>query len=160
MGGSRRSNGSATATTAPDSGLRSAPREVHQWYGAAVASTLHAFFDRYSKAFAAYDVDAVLKLVHRPCLVASGADLVALQTEAELRERFERQFERHRELRVGGATFEVVASRRLTPRITRADVQWTFQTEVGTALPSFGLSYTLVEPEAGWTIATVFPLEL
>jgi len=125
-----------------------------------MASTLHAFFDRYRKAFAAYDVDAVLRLVHRPCLVASGSDVIALTTEAELRERFERQFSRHRELTVGEATFEVLSTRRLAPRITRADVQWRFQTAEGTQLPSFGLSYTLVEPEAGWTIATVFPLEL
>lgn len=123
-------------------------------------STLHAFFERYSKAFAAYDVDAVLELVHRPCMVASGPDVIALQTEAELRERFERQFERHRELQVGAAQFEVLASRRLTPRITRADVQWAFQTQDGNALTSFGLSYTLVDPEDGWAIATVFPLEL
>ncbi len=125
-----------------------------------VATTLHAFFDRYSKAFAAYDVDAVIKLVHRPCLVASGPEVIALQTEAELRARFERQFARHRELKVGEASFDVLAARRLAPRITRADVQWTFSTEDGHELPSFGLSYTLIDPEAGWAIATVFPLEL
>ena len=125
-----------------------------------MASTLHAFFDRYSKAFAAYDVDAVTKLVHCPCLVASGPDVIALTSVADIRGRFERQFERHRELRVGEATFELVASRRLAPRITRADVQWTFRTAHGEPLPSFGLSYTLVDPEAGWAIATVFPMEL
>lgn len=125
-----------------------------------MASTLHAFFDRYSKAFAAYDVDAVVKLVHCPCLVASGPDVIALTSEAEIRGRFERQFERHRELAVGAASFEVLGSRRLAPRITRADVQWTFRTADGVELPSFGLSYTLVDPEAGWAIATVFPLEL
>ncbi len=125
-----------------------------------MASTLHAFFERYSRAFAAYDVDAVAKLVHRPCLVASGADVIALTTDAELRERFERQFARHRQAQVGGATFELVSSRRLAPRIARADVQWTFHTADGNPLPSFGLSYTLVDPESGWAIATVFPLEL
>lgn len=125
-----------------------------------MATTLHAFFDRYSKAFATYDVDAVVKLVHRPCLVASGSEVIALQTEAELRERFERQFARHRELKVGEATFDVLGTRRLAPRITRADVQWTFCTADGEELPSFGLSYTLIDPEMGWAIATVFPLEL
>ncbi len=99
-------------------------------------------------------------MVHRPCMVSSGAELIALTTEDEIRERFERQFERHRELEVGEASFEVLATRRLAPRITRADVQWTLRTTAGAEMPSFGLSYTLVDPEAGWTIATVFPLEL
>lgn len=125
-----------------------------------MATTLHAFFERYSKAFAAYDVEAVLKLVHRPCLISSGPEVIALQTKEEIRERFVRQFARHRELEVARASFDLVASRRLAPRITRADVQWTFCTEKGEELPSFGLSYTLIAPEVGWAIATVFPLEL
>ncbi len=125
-----------------------------------MASALDAFFERYTKAFASYDLEAVLKLVHCPCLVASGSDVEALVSEADLRARFERQFARHRELDVADATFEVVAKRRLAPRITRADVQWTFSTRAQGALPSFGLSYTLVDPESGWAIATVFPFEL
>ncbi len=125
-----------------------------------MASTLDAFFVRYTKAFESYDLEAVTKLVHCPCLVASGADVVALVTEADIRERFERQFARHRELEVADAAFEVVANRRLAARIARADVRWTFSTRSGGALPSFGLSYTLVDPESGWAIATVFPLEL
>ena len=123
-------------------------------------TTLDAFFDRYCNAFASYDVGALAKLVHLPCLISSGPDLVALQEPRELRTRFERQFERHREAKVSNASFEVMATRRLAPRITRADVRWTFRTQDGMDLPSFGLSYTLVSPETGWKIATVFPLEL
>lgn len=125
-----------------------------------MATTIAAFFDRYRRAFGAFDLDALAPLVHLPCLIASGGTLVAVGQQSDLRRRLQRQFDRHREAGVADADFEVLAHRRLDPRFVSADVQWTFTGTKGDVLMEFGVSYTLTVPEAGWKIACVLPLSL
>ena len=125
-----------------------------------MATTIAAFFERYRKAFAEYDLEGLAGLVHLPCLIASAGTLVAVGHGDDLRRRLQRQFDRHREADVGSARFEVLAHRRLDPRFVVADVHWTLLREDDVILAEFGVHYTLTAPEHGWRIASVLPLDL
>ena len=125
-----------------------------------MSSTVEVFFERYRKAFESYDLDALGKLVHLPCLIASAGKLIACGDAGDLRHRLQRQFERHREAGVADAKFEVVDRRRLDPRFVVVGVRWTLLKDDGSELMDFGVSYTLTAPEAGWKIACVLPLDL
>ncbi|MEM6993804.1 MAG: hypothetical protein AAF721_25035 [Myxococcota bacterium] len=125
-----------------------------------MATTITAFFDRYRRAFEAYDLDALTALVHLPCLIAAGGDLVAVGQAEDLRRRLARQFDRHREIGVHDARFDVLDHRRLDARLVSADVHWVFVREDGETLVEFGVNYTLTAPESGWKIACVLPLDL
>ena len=129
-------------------------------YTEAVATTIAAFFERYRRAFADYDLEGLAGLVHLPCLIASAGTLVAVGQAGDLRRRLQRQFDRHREAEVTEARFEVRAHRRLDPRFVIADVHWTLTREGGVILSEFGVHYTLTAPEHGWRIASVLPLDL
>ena len=123
-------------------------------------TTLGAFFDRYRRAFEAYDVDKLAGLIHVPCLIVSGGALAAVAERDDLRKRLERQFERHREIGVSDAQFEVRAHRRLAARFVSVDVQWTFFDSDATPMAEFGVNYTLTAPETGWKIACMLPLDI
>ncbi len=123
-------------------------------------TTITAFFDRYRRAFEAYDLDALSALVHVPCLIASAGELVAVPDADDLAKRLQRQFARHREAGVADATFDVLDHRRLDARFVSADVHWTFFGAGEAKLIDFGVNYTLTAPETGWKIACVLPLDL
>jgi len=124
----------------------------------AVASTLSAFLDRYRRAFAEDDVEALADLVHLPCLVM-GRQVVALTTAEQLRESLARQLERHREAGVTSASFQVLGHRRVDPRYMTVDVAWQMRDVDEQLVSEFATMYVLTAPERGWKIVTVAPLE-
>lgn len=123
-------------------------------------SILEGFFDQYRRAFSQRDDTALLGLLHLPCLMMSGTDLVAVGQADDVRHRLQRQFERHASAGVADAQFEVLVRTRLTPRLTRADLRWTFFDGGGEVLGETGVSYTLVHVRGRWKIATIFPLDV
>ena len=125
-----------------------------------MATTIAAFFERYRRAFADYDLETLAGLMHLPCLIASAGTLVAIGQGDDLRRRLQRQFERHREAEVADARFEVRSLRRLDPRFVVADVHWTLARKGDAILSEFGVHYTLTAPEHGWRIASVLPVDL
>jgi len=123
-------------------------------------TTLAAFFDRYRRAFEADDVDKLAGLIHVPCLLVSGGALAAVAERDDLRKRLGRWSERHREIGVSDAQFEVRDHRRLAARFVSVDVQWTFYNSDAAPIAEFGVNYTLTAPETGWKIACMLPLDI
>lgn len=123
-----------------------------------MASTLSAFLDRYRRAFADDDQDALADLIHLPCLVM-GPTVHAITSPEVLREALARQLERHREAGVAEARFRVLGHRRIEARYMTVDVAWEMRNAAGDLVWDFALLYTLTAPERGWKIVTVAPLE-
>lgn len=123
-------------------------------------SILEGFFDQYRRAFAQRDEAALLELLHLPCLMMSGTELIAVGRAEDAQHRLRRQFERHTAAGVADARFEVLVRTRLTPRLTRADLRWSFSDAAGEILGETGVSYTLVHVRGRWSIATIFPLDV
>ncbi|MEX1365791.1 MAG: hypothetical protein AB1Z98_21870 [Nannocystaceae bacterium] len=123
-----------------------------------MASTLSAFLDRYRRAFASDDLEALAELVHLPCLVM-GPQVHAITTAEVLRESLVRQLERHREAGVAEARFVVLGHRRIEARYMTVDVAWEMRNAAGELVWDFAIMYTLTAPERGWKIVAVAPLE-
>lgn len=121
-------------------------------------STLHAFLDRYRRALAADDVDALVELVHVPCLVM-GPQVHAVLSEDELRRALTEQLRQQRELGVTTLRFELLGHRRLEARYLTVDVRWEMTGADDAIVWEFSVMYTLTAPERGWKIVTVAPLE-
>src|SRR6188768_3290523 len=117
-----------------------------------MATTLAAFFDRFRRAFAERNLDALGELVHCPCMVVSERGVTVLSDPAELRRRLALQCARHGEDGVADAAFEVREHRRLDARVMQAVVGWTLRDTQDATLSSFDLSYLLVSGHHGWRV--------
>ena len=123
-----------------------------------MASTLTAFLERYRRAQAAEDVEALAELVHVPCLVM-GPQVHAVLSEAELRRALTEQLRQQREIGVSKLRFEVLGHRRIEARYLTVDVAWEMTGADDAIVWEFAVTYTLTAPERGWRIVTVAPLE-
>lgn len=123
-----------------------------------MASTLTAFLDRYRRALAAEDLDALVELVHVPCLIM-GPQVHAVLSESELRDALQQQLQRQREVGVAEGRFEVLGHRRIEARYLTVDVGWEMRDAAGAVVWEFAVMYTLTAPERGWRIVSVAPLE-
>jgi len=123
-----------------------------------VPSTLNAFLDRYRRALAVKDLDALVELVHLPCLVM-GPRVRAVTDEPELREALRAQLEQYERAGIAQMSFDVLAHRRIDARYLRVDVAWEMHDAAGATVMDFALSYTLTAPERGWRVVTIAPLE-
>lgn len=123
-----------------------------------MASTLTAFLDRYRRALAAEDVDALVDLVHVPCFIM-GPQVHAVLSEEELRGALADQLRQQRELGVTKVSFEVLGHRRIEARYLTVDVSWEMTGADDMNVWEFSLMYTLTAPERGWKIVVVAPLE-
>lgn len=123
-----------------------------------MASTLTAFLDRYRRALAADDIDALAELVHLPCLIM-GPQVHAVLTADELKQALREQLQRQREVGMADASFEVLAHRRLEARYLTVEVTWQLRNTDGVSVWEFSVMYLLTAPERGWKIVTVAPLE-
>jgi hypothetical protein len=123
-----------------------------------VASTLTAFLDRYRRALAGEDVDALAELVHVPCLVM-GPQVRAVLSEDELHKALAEQLQKQREIGVTKVRFEVLGHRRIEARYLTVDVSWEMTGPDDGIVWEFSVMYTLTAPERGWKIVTVAPLE-
>lgn len=122
-------------------------------------STLTAFFDRYRRAFAERDLEALVGFFHVPCMVLSDHAVATPQAADTLRTRLAAQFERHAEAGVAAALFQILDHRRLDARYVQADVRWQLQQGDGSALATFDLMYLIAASDHGWRIVLVAPLE-
>lgn len=123
-----------------------------------MASTLTAFLDRYRRALAADDVEALADLVHLPCLIM-GPQVHAILEAAQLHQVLREQLQRQREVGMAEARFEVLGHRRIEARYLTVDVRWELRNRDGASVWEFSVMYTLTAPERGWKIVTVAPLE-
>lgn len=123
-----------------------------------MASTLTAFLDRYRRALAAEDVDALAELVHVPCLIM-GPQVHAVLSEEELHRALADQLRQQREIGVTKVSFEVLGHRRIEARYLTVDVSWEMTGADDSNVWEFSVMYTLTAPERGWKIVTVAPLE-
>jgi hypothetical protein len=124
-----------------------------------VPSTLAAFFDRYRRAFAKGDVDALLGLLDVPLLVVGRGGPSAVTVPDALRTRLHAQVDRHADAGVSDATFDLLGHRRLAASLVQAEVRWQFRDDGGEDLAVFDLMYLLHATEHGWRICVVAPLE-
>ncbi|UAA37862.1 hypothetical protein KIH87_14315 [Paraneptunicella aestuarii] len=102
-----------------------------------------AFFDKYAKAYRAYDANAVAELYFIPAVIMSDDNKDVFTSTQDVVMYIERLMERLR--KIGAVDFvpDVCQTMRLSDNIQFTNVKWNFYAEENKRLFSCYVSYTL-----------------
>jgi hypothetical protein len=121
----------------------------------ALEGELIAFFDRYTAAWDAFDVEALLDLLAYPHLIATRAGTHFFEDDAEALANLEALIDKYRQAGVRSVTRRALTVEPLPDDAARATVQWQLNDAAGAALLQFPTVYTLDRDDEGWHIVAI-----
>ena len=114
-----------------------------------------AFFDRYTAAWDAFDVEALLDCLGFPHLVATRAGSHFFEDDAEALVNLEKLIDKYRSNGVRKIHRLGLTVEELPDEAARATVQWRFDDAAGAQILHFPSQYTLAKDDEGWHIVVI-----
>jgi hypothetical protein len=114
-----------------------------------------AFFDRYTAAWDAYDVEALLDCLGFPYLVATRAGTHFFEDDAEALVNLEALIDKYRAQGVARIHRLALTVEALPDDAARATVEWRLDDAAGGQVLHFIAIYTLAKDDEGWHIVAI-----
>lgn len=116
-------------------------------------SSVEAFFERYARAFEAYDADAIVAVFTMPCLFVRDGATEAVGTPEALRESVDALLQLHRAWDVQRARPDDVHVLEATDGHAVVRVDWRLGRKRTRIRWTFSTTYTLVPGPDDWRVA-------
>ncbi len=113
------------------------------------------FFDRYTAAWDAFDVESLLDCLGFPHIVASQAGTHFFEDDAEALVNLEKLIDKYRAHGVHSIHRLALAVEALPDDAARARVEWRFEDAAGAQVLHFPSLYTLALDDEGWHIVVI-----
>ena len=118
-------------------------------------AAIAAVFDQVAARFGSAELDYLRELYHLPCMaiIASASQVLADNTAFDT--LFTSLLERLRGQGFHHSSYRDLAVKTLAPTIALAAMHWTRYRGDGTVLETLGATYTLLQTDGVWRIATL-----